>query len=265
MTFFWLVFSVVITNRKPWTSEQLKLAFYLYCQIPFGKLHYRNPKIVRMANFIGRTSSALAMKLVNFASLDPVIQSGGRKGLGNASCADKEIWEEFHNDWEKLTSECEILLQNINTNNLPVEEKEKVISYNGGTRDAIVSVRIGQQFFRKSVLSSYQNICCISGVSLSQLLVASHIIPWSKSKENRLNPSNGLCLSAIHDKAFDQGFLTVTSDYTILVSELLKQISDGNQQMKLMVSSDKKKIILPQKFLPNKDFLEWHNKNIFLR
>jgi predicted restriction endonuclease len=252
----------ITNNKKPWTDEQLKLAFYLYCQIPFGKLHYKNPQIVQMADVIGKTPSALAMKLVNFASLDPAIQNSGRKGLGNASLADKKTWEEFHNNWEKLTSESEQLLQNNNVET-STDEKSKPVNYHGETRDAIVSVRLGQQFFRKAVLSSYQNICCISGVSLPPLLVASHIIPWAESRENRLNPSNGLCLSAIHDKAFDKGFLTITPDYIILISKRLKEISWDSQQMKLLVSSDKMKILLPQKFFPNKDFLEWHNRNIF--
>ena len=67
-----------------WTKEQLKLAFHLYCQLPFGKLHQRNPEIIKLANMIGRTPSAVAMKLVNFASLDPAITGTGRSGLGNA-------------------------------------------------------------------------------------------------------------------------------------------------------------------------------------
>ena len=56
-----------------WTREQLLVAFNLYCQLPFGKLHSRNPDIIRLAEMIGRNPGALAMKLVNIASLDPVI------------------------------------------------------------------------------------------------------------------------------------------------------------------------------------------------
>jgi len=63
-----------------WTREQLKLAFHLYCQLPFGKLHSRNAEIVELAQLIGRTPGAVAMKLVNFASLDPAITSTGRAG-----------------------------------------------------------------------------------------------------------------------------------------------------------------------------------------
>jgi predicted restriction endonuclease len=253
----------LINNRKPWTDEQLKLAFYLYCQLPFGKLHSKNRKIIKMADFIGKTPNALAMKLVNLASLDPAIKNSGRKGLGNASFADKRIWDEFHNNWEGLTAECELLLQD--DSDVSIDNKmDMEPDYSGETRDIVISARIGQYFFRKAVLSSYQNICCISGVSLSQLLIASHIVPWSASKENRLNPSNGLCLSAIHDRAFDKGFITVTPDYTIRVSKKLKENVNNNQQMHLLIDSDNTRIILPQRFLPNKDFLDWHNKNIFM-
>jgi len=246
-------------NRKPWTKDQLKLAFYLYCQLPFGRLHSKNQRIIETSAIIGKTPSALAMKLVNFASLDPAVQNRGRKGLGNASVADKEIWREFHNDWEKLVTECETLFQNKNSS---VVEKE-LPDYTGETHDAIISVRHGQSFFRKAILASYQSICCISGVSLPQLLVASHIIPWSEAKDIRLDPSNGLCLSAIHDKAFDKGLITVMPDYTVRISEELKENVNGSQQIRLLVLSNKQMIRLPEKFLPNKRFLDWHNKNIF--
>ena len=64
------------TNR--WTKEQLKLAFHLYCQLPFGKLDMRTPEVIRLATLIGRTPGAVAMKLSNFASLDPAIRGNRR-------------------------------------------------------------------------------------------------------------------------------------------------------------------------------------------
>jgi hypothetical protein len=42
-----------------WTKEQLKLAFHLYCQLPFGRLHSRNQEIIKLASLIGRTPSAV--------------------------------------------------------------------------------------------------------------------------------------------------------------------------------------------------------------
>ena len=67
------------SSKGNWTSEQLKLAFAFYCHTPFGKLDRKNPQIIELAKLIGRTPSALAMKLVNFASLDPsIIDTGPR-------------------------------------------------------------------------------------------------------------------------------------------------------------------------------------------
>ena len=88
-----------------WTIDQLKLAFHLYCLLPFGQLHRRNAEVVELAGLIGRTPSAVAMKLCNFASLDPAIVASGRKGLEGASRLDRQIWEFFQADWEGLAVE----------------------------------------------------------------------------------------------------------------------------------------------------------------
>lgn len=88
-------------------------------------------------------------------------------------------------------------------------------------------VRINQARFRKQVLASYGASCCVSGLRESRLLVASHIVPWSEDAANRLNPRNGLCLSALHDRAYDSGLMSVLPDYTIRISrELLRADSD---------------------------------------
>ncbi len=91
--------------RIPWSRPQLLVAFALYCRMLFGELHARNPDIIRVANAIGRTPSALAMKLVNIASIDPEIVSTGRKGLTNASANDRAMWSEMKADWERFAVE----------------------------------------------------------------------------------------------------------------------------------------------------------------
>ena len=146
------------------------------------------------------------MKLVNFASLDPAITASGRKGLGNASELDREVWDEFHADWETLALECAMLSQKLRpmpkieppTDSLDAFDLN---DFTGETRRSITEQRVKQHFFRRAVLASYGGRCCMSGVSDTRLLVASHIVPWSIDKANRLNPKNGLCLSAIHDRA----------------------------------------------------------------
>lgn len=255
-------------SKGNWTAEQLKLAFYFYCQTPFGKLHSKNPQIIELAKLIGRTPSALAMKLVNFASLDPSITGTGRKGLSGASALDRETWNEFHADWERLTVECEQLRQHLlhehglsepvpsaRTDELPLTD------FTGETRQAIVQQRIKQNFFRRAVLSSYRDRCCISGVSDKRLLVASHIVPWSDDKANRLNPSNGLCLSAIHDKAFDNHLFTLSDDWCLVLSERIKSSKDAFLR-EVFWPSEGKQIEMPERFAPDPTFIAKHRRTM---
>jgi predicted restriction endonuclease len=254
-----------VTSVK-WTNEQLKLAFYLYCQLPFGKMNTGNPDIKKLANTIGRSPGAVAMKLVNFASLDPAIINTGRHGLGNVSSGDKQIWDEFHNDWEKLTLECAEILKKHNFDETAADafvlKLKMPDSFSGKTIETTTNARIGQSFFRNVVLASYQNKCCMSGIAIPVILIASHIVPWGVEKDNRLNPSNGLCLSAIHDRAFDKGLITVTSEYKIIVSKIIND--DNSKQARLLQSLHGKKITLPEKFLPDRNFLAWHYNNVFI-
>jgi predicted restriction endonuclease len=249
-----------------WTKEQLKLAFHLYCQLPFGKLDMHTPDVIELAKQIGRTPSAVSMKLNNFASLDPAITGTGRKGLVGASNLDREVWAEFHADWEKLAVECEMLRRNLDNSALPEDEEDELLvpeDYSGETRKIITEQRIKQHFFRRAVLSSYRGRCCMSGLSEPRLLVASHIVPWSKDKANRLNPSNGLCLSAIHDKAFDKGLITLTDDFKIVVSEELKRRKEAFV-IEVLLPLNGRTIEPPERFAPQAEFITWHRNELFL-
>lgn len=256
--------SAAFPRSGRWTAEQLKLAFHFYCQTPFGKLHRGNPGIIELAKFIGRTPDALAMKLGNFASLDPSITSTGRHGLRGASALDRKIWGEFHADWERLAVECEQLRQSVwqhhgvrETAATEIDSDIQLTDFTGETRAVLVQQRIKQNFFRGAVLASYRGRCCISGVSETRLLVASHIIPWSKDKANRLNPSNGLCLSAIHDKAFDSHLFSLDDDGRILLSAHLKASKDSFLR-EVFWPVEGKQIQMPDRFLPDPAFLAKH-------
>lgn len=256
-------------DKGNWTSCQLKLAFYLYCQLPFGKLTHSNKEIIRLAGLIHRTPSSVAMKLCNFASLDPAIRNSGRKGLDGASKADRDIWKLFHNNWEALAKESESLLLQL-TQGIPfLEEDLKSTEMNysendftGETKKGFVNQRIRQSFFRRSVLAGYGGVCCISGLAEPNLLVASHIVPWSKDKGNRLNPSNGLLLSAIHDRAFDKGLMTLSSDFEVILSRKLRK-TDNEFLKKVFLDFEGKSINLPDRFVPKVEFVEYHQKNVF--
>ena len=186
--------------QRLWTRDEEIIVFNLYCKIPFNKSSKRHPEVIRIAELIGRTPSAVNMKIGNFGSLDDSLRSRGIVGLSNGSKLDAQIWAEFNNHWDELSA---------------VDEKS-----------VAVRRKVNQDFFRRAVLASYQNTCCITGLNISALLVASHI--KSSSDENeRTNPANGLCLNALHDKAFELGFITVTPDYKIHVSADISDVCDN--------------------------------------
>jgi len=256
-----------IMTTKLWTKEQVKLAFHLYCQLPYGRIHGRNPEIIALAKVVGRTSDAIAMKMLNIASLDPAITSTGRVGLRGASALDREVWDEFHSDWERLAVECQLLRQQLDENFVedlePESDELMPDDFTGETRQAITAQRIKQHFFRRAVLSSYRGRCCMSGLSEARLLVASHIVPWSKDKANRLNPSNGLCLSAIHDRAFDKGLITLTDDFKIVVSEELKRKNE-TFVIEVLLPLNGRTIEPPERFAPQAEFIAWHRSKLFV-
>ena len=239
------------------------MAFNLYCKIPFQKASSTNPDIIRIAKIIGRSPNSVKMKIGNFGSFDPELKKKGIVGLANASALDKEIWDEFNGDWEKLAFESERLIAEFSKKNL-----EQVVDIDldnlpvGKERERIVKTRVNQNFFRQTILSAYNETCCITGLNISELLIASHIVPWSKKKEARMNPRNGLCLNTLHDKAFDRGLITVDADFTIRVSPQIINLKN-EAVVDFLVKYDGKKIHTPDRFVPEKDFLKYHNDYIF--
>lgn len=253
-----------------WTREQLLVALNLYCQLDFGKFDQGNPLIIATAKQIERTPSALAMKLCNLASLDPAITASGRKGLDGASALDRQVWAEFQAQPDAVGLESaaamdalaskEAVLEVLSSNSVD----EVLPDYFGSNITALVTVRRKQSFFRQAVLSSYESRCCMSGISHPKLLVASHIVPWAKDEQNRLNPANGLCLSALHDKAFDQGLITVTPKLIIKISAALQDSPQAAQDHALLVALAGRGITPPHKLAPHPEFLAWHNQHVFL-
>ena len=248
-------------SKNLWTREEEIIVFNLYCKIPFQSSSKNNPEVIKVAKIIGRSPSAVNMKIGNFGSFDENLKRRGIVGLTNASKLDAEIWQEFNDNWDKLAFESERLLTEFKSKNsaakienIPVG-KEKIVE---------VRQRVNQNFFRQSVLASYRNTCCVTGLNNPELLIASHIKSWAISNENeKTNPCNGLCLNALHDCAFDRGFLTVTPDYKIHISSKITDIYSGVAVEKFFKCYDNQNILMPEKFLPAKEFLIYHNENIF--
>lgn len=254
-------------SRENWNREELIVAFNLYCKIPFGKITSRNPEIINLAKIIGRTPSAVALKLVNFARLDPELQQRKIAGMSHGSKSEEQIWTEFHNNWNELAFESEILLAQFKGEAIENSAKinPEILPKEGKEREVIIKTRVNQNFFRSAILASYDNKCCVTGISIPELLVSSHIVPWSKDEQNRLNPHNGLCLNLLHDKAFDRGLMTITEDYKIKLSRMITRNDHDEAIEKFFLPYDDQPILLPNKFLPDKDFLLYHYENIFIK
>ncbi|MFK5923391.1 MAG: HNH endonuclease [Verrucomicrobiota bacterium] len=235
-----------------WTRNELLLALSLYHQTVFGKQHKTYAPIVALADKIGRTPSAVAMKLSNFTSLDPVEKARGISGLHGASKLDREIWAEFEGAFEQLAEQTELLLSpSLNTPE-------------GSTETSVLAKRrLHQSFFRRVVLGSYGSHCCITGNPVPALLRASHIIPWAQSEGHRLMPSNGLCLAATHDAAFDQGLITIDGDYRLVLGRALRDILPQQEIERSFAAFEGGVIRLPEKNLPSLAALEWHREHIF--
>jgi predicted restriction endonuclease len=116
------------------------------------------------------------------------------------------------------------------------------------------------------VLTAYDIRCCISSINVPRLLVASHIKPWRKFPEERLNPRNGLCLSALHDAAFDAGFITLDEQLNVVLSRRLRTFFPQPMLEQNFVPFEGRSIRLPEKLAePDRDFLCYHRGEVFLR
>jgi len=197
----------------------------------------RNPKVIRLAAILGRKVGSVSYKLANFARLDPALQARGIRGMSRGAKGEEAIWDEFASRPEALAYESEeILAERLDRRIEDVAEiDERDLPPQGMEREAIILVRVNQGFFRKRILSAYGGRCCITGLTVPDLLVASHIIPWSEDSANRMNARNGLCLNAIHDRAFDRYLMWVDENLKVRFSKNLsrkhagrKMLSDGS-------------------------------------
>ncbi|MGN6639797.1 MAG: HNH endonuclease [Mucilaginibacter sp.] len=246
-----------------WTKEQLVLAINLYSKIPFGQMHRTNPEVKELASLIERTPGAVARKLGNFASFDPKLKERGIKGLPNTSKLDEEVWNEYMQDWEGRFFEGEKLLarkKKTTIGELYKVDLDNISDILGKEKERLVMVRINQYQFRRMVLTNFNNKCCITGITIPELIVASHIAPWSDDKVNRLSPRNGLALNTLHDKAFDKHLITVTEDLKIKISPKFYKLKKNLSIEQNFIDIDGHEIIAPKKFYPDIEFLKMHNQ-----
>ncbi|MEQ1842647.1 MAG: HNH endonuclease [Verrucomicrobiales bacterium] len=245
-----------------WIRDELLAAINLYCKTPFGRIHIRNPEIVALAKLLGRTPGSVSYKLANFASIDENLD---RKGASNVSNLDRAVWAEFFADWDGMVFESERRMAELRGTSLEVqvslEQEKDIVIPEGKTREAVVRLRVNQGFFRRTVLSSYDGACCITGLAVPELLVGSHIVPWAADAGNRTNPRNGLCLNVLHDKAFDRGLIAVDDGNRVLVSSRVRKL--GLEQARAVLEVEGAGLRMPRRFLPDPGLLAWHREHVF--
>lgn len=250
-----------------WTHDEMILVLNLYLKLPFGKMDRRNPDVIHLANIIGRTANAVALRLVNYASYDPQLKQRGIAGMTHGGKKCGEYWNEFINDRERLLFESERIL--AEREGTTVEKKyERELrdipqGVVGETKVREVKTRVNQNVFRQIVLANYDGRCALTGIDLAELLVASHIIPWAENESERLNPENGICLSSLYDKAFDKGLISFTDDQRVIFSVRLQSNIGKEYYAKYFQPIENATLITPRKYHVNPQFLEWHRDCIF--
>ncbi len=252
--------------KNLWSREELILAFNLYLKTPFGKMHSTNKDVIHLANIVGRSSNSIALRLVNFASVDPALKARGIKGMDGGTKIVQPIWDEFFNNQEELIFLSELIL--AEKENSTIENKYKDLlfdlkDFKGETKIREVKTRVNQSVFREMVMANYSTKCAITGIDIPELLLASHIIPWSQNENHRLNPENGICLSSLYDKAFDRGIIGINQKYEVIFSSELKKKKDSVFFNTHFAFIENKQISEPIKYLPRKEFLEYHLDTIF--
>lgn len=252
--------------KDNWTEEQITVVLYEYCRRPFGQFSGTKPFIIELGKLIHRTPGAIVRKVGNLAHFDPQMKERGVGGLGHTVKLDEIVWNKYFTHWDQLAYDAELLIAKFKEKGLE-ESLEESLNIDlsdlprGKERKQEVKRRINQDFFRKTVLSSYNYKCCITGINNSNLIQAGHIVGWSKDEENRTNPQNGLCLNILFHKAYDENLLGISPDYEIFISEKffgerLKDVDQGT--IDYIRGFDRKKLILPRRFYPDKDMLAMH-------
>lgn len=257
---------MTMASRK-WTRKETILAMDLYTRVPFSKIGKSNPEIIELSRLIGRTPDAVALKMSNLAHFDPKLRERNVSGMSHASKLDPLIYEEFAGNIEELSFQAQNIIAELTNSSIAemIPELEITSLPEGEYREQQTKVRVGQYFFRLSVLTAYGNACCVTGLKNKELLVASHIKPWrvSNAQTERTNPSNGLCLNSLHDKAFDKGFITLDKNYRIVNSRFLKDSPMDEKTRDWFDFYNHKTIVLPDKYLPGSDFIKYHNDVVF--
>jgi hypothetical protein len=253
--------------RRNWTRDETLLAFRLYNLTQYGRIHAGNEDIIKLAALLHRTPNAVAKKMLNLASFDPAHLERGVVSLQHTSRLDREIWDTFHARLQDLYWASDAGLRRL------LEGDEQAIlpavfdapEFRGPTETMRETpVRRAQRFFREAVLTAYNGRCAVSGIDRRELLTASHIIPWRTDPDRRTDPTNGLALSALHDRAFDRGLIAFDEGRAMLVSDRLKSASQNEVVRVGFLELEGRVLEASSRYAPDPGALAYHRERLFV-
>jgi putative restriction endonuclease len=255
---------------KKWTRDELLILMNVYHKLRFGQMHERQPTVITLAEKWERTPGSVAMKLCNLASLDPALKLRGIKGLSGASSLDETMWQEFHTHLEEAVPASEAALRHLMQAGPEAEIEilpkqgiriSKAPPAGPTTTLSTVNTRLGQDYFRNAVLNNFGGLCGVTALGLRELLIASHIVPWSTHASERLNVRNGLCLSRLHDAAFDRYLISFDDSLRLLLSKRLRDELPQRAVLENFAAYEGRALELPEdSVLPDPAFMAAHRE-----
>lgn len=257
-----------MATRRQWTYEETRAAFALYFLIGASKADKRNPDVQRLAQALGRTPDAVAMKLCNIAANDENRISAGRVGLAHGAKLDRTIWLDYRDGGDEFLDGALTELAgaightSVEFDSLAAVSRGLEDLPEGRERSSLIRQRVNQSYFRNALIDNYEGKCCLTNLSISALLVASHIKPWRvcDPKTERLAASNGLLLNALHDRAFDLGLMTIDQQFHVRIARC---VPHDDESVRELWSYNGVEIRLPRTHPPAREFIEYHNDMIF--
>lgn len=136
-----------------------------------------------------------------------------------------------------------------------LEESLKTGSYEVADSSATVKTRgSAQRVFADAVKRNYGHRCALTGINTREFLIASHIVPWSVDETIRLDPSNGICLSVLVDRAFEIGCLIIADDFTVTVN--WEKVGEDHKLKEALQKFDGTRLVAPTSHPPKIEYLQ---------
>ena len=268
---------MVFQSRAKYSPEEEIMIVELYSRLDYREINDRNPEIIALAKFFSdhgspRTVSAIRNKMENLKSVDDDYREGdqrvGRKNISNGL---RLLWAHFvadgFSDIDAMKESAKDRLMNGDSSSVPLDHYlNGDAGREGRDKATVVLAREGQEIFRQRTLRNYSYRCCVTGLAVSGLLEACHIVPWKlKGEENirdRMDLGNGLCLNPLMHTAFDKGFMGIDEDMRVMYSPDIRD-HYGSEAVDRFFRPYDKKVIFSGEVPAKECFFEYYHRNVF--